>query len=180
MLELFGLIGAIELLMPLTPVDEKPSSALVVVAAAAEVLDPGEFGTSEKYIGTSWVKDNEIRKRLVESATYPYIEACRWFPSRDTAVAAWKFNRDYCGYLEKILETYCLSPTQHERVYEVLKETRFLGECWELLSDIQNEFYFVMRRRQKLAELREKIGADNFYRGIMPPHVPYHAFFVEP
>ena len=57
-----------------------------------------------------------------------------------------------------------------------MEEVKALYVVWDALRDAKCDYYFIHIRRQALLKLREKIGAEAFAAGQMPPYVPMWRF----
>ena len=64
----------------------------------------------------------------------------------------------------------------NEEVSSYVAEADRLYHIWDLVRDAGSDCYYVTYRRQALAALREAIGRGDYYRGVLPPHVPVWRF----
>jgi hypothetical protein len=83
------------------------------------------------------------------------------------------FNRAYRSDLKARLEQ---EPSRAEELRAMMNEVDQLYQLWSTARDAKCGFYYVTVRRQSLAHLRDLAGAEAYYRGQLPPHVPLWHF----
>lgn len=143
------------------------------VALFWEVLDPRE---AVSYFGKPDDFDNDVqllRKRVSELADAPLASDALRFPGRDAACEMLTFNREYYRTLK--LRYEAMGPAQGE-LEKTLEEVDQLYRLWDLVRDARSECYYISARRHALLSLRQALGPGDYYRGIMPPHVPVWRF----
>jgi hypothetical protein len=114
-----------------------------------------------------------LRRRYRELADAPSLNDCIRFPEKALAMECLSFNRAFHKAIEKRL------PLEHDQaaaLKEILRETDDLYKIWDAVRDARCEIYYVPVRRQALKQLRTLIGAEAYYTGQIPPHVPLWRF----
>jgi hypothetical protein len=114
-----------------------------------------------------------LRRRYRDLADAPSLYDCVRFPEKALAVECLSFNRAYRKAIEKRLP---LEYDQADALKEILRETDELYKIWDAVRDARCEIYYVPVRRQALKQLRSLIGAEAYYSGQLPPHVPLWRF----
>jgi DNA-directed RNA polymerase subunit F len=139
------------------------------LAIQMELLDPHET----KFILASakdFAADLKILQgRYQELAYAPCLEECSRFPSRELVEDLLAMNQSYRKELEARL---VVDPIHADDLRAALEETEQLYRIWETVREIRRDYYYVTVRRQALKELRNLIGAEAFYSGNLPPHIP--------
>lgn len=91
------------------------------------------------------------------------------FPNKEVVKDWVAFNR---AYADGLSSRASIEPWRAERLAIVLEETTKLGKIWSTLYEAKIEYYYIGARRAALKRLREQIGVENYYKGILPPHIP--------
>jgi hypothetical protein len=94
------------------------------------------------------------------------------FPHRELACELLTFNRAYHSHMSRRIE----AEGARRELEDALTEADQLYRIWDLVRDASSDFYYVSVRRQALAALRDAIGPGDYYRGVLPPHVPVWRF----
>jgi hypothetical protein len=110
-----------------------------------------------------------LQGRFQELAAAPALAECIRFPSRDMAGDLLAFNR---SYRDSLTSRLALDMIHAEELRAALAEADQLYRIWELVRDARCEYYYITYRRQALQQLRDLVGAEAFYSGQLPPHVP--------
>jgi hypothetical protein len=143
--------------------------ALRAQAVGRQLLDPRET----RYVlaqPQDFAADlNLLRGRARELCGAPLVEEAARFPERAAVNDLMKFNRDYRNDLVARL---ALDALHEEELRAALAETDQLYRIWDAVRDARCDYYFVTVRRQALWQLRGLIGAEAYYRGQLPPHLP--------
>jgi hypothetical protein len=116
---------------------------------------------------------NLLRRRYQDLVDAPSLHDCERFPSREAINELLSFNRAYRQYLGS------RQPVDLARWWEfriALQETDHLYHIWDTLRDARCPYYYVTVRRRALKKLREVLGDDAYYKGQLPPHVPFWRF----
>lgn len=147
--------------------------ALRSVAIRWEIMDPREV----RYVLTRDVDlpcDLKLlRRRYTELHDAPPLYDCMRFPDRSLVNDLLKFNRAYKTHLEA---RQSLELPNAWALHRAILETDELFAVWDLVRDTRCDYYFVTVRRAALKKLKAAIGDQNFYSGILPPHVPVWRF----
>ena len=114
-----------------------------------------------------------LRRRYRELADAPPLIDGMRFPSRELVCELLTFNRAYHAHMTLRRDAEGVA---HPELNDALAETDQLYHIWDMVRDARSEFYYVSVRRQALAALREAIGWPDYYRGVLPPHVPVWRF----
>ena len=102
----------------------------------------------------------------------PRLHATAHFPERTVVNELLLFNRAYRQHLENCLPIY---PRSNE-LRAAKEETEILYQVWDCVRDARCEYYYVHIRRQALKRLYDMLGEVDFWKGNLPPHVPYWRF----
>lgn len=141
-------------------------SSAIALAVDAEFLD----SRATKFEGESpqriWEYLHEKRRHFV---SYPVLEECCRFPSRQVINDYIAANR---AYSKELIARRQLDPIHYEELGVAIYETDQLYHVWDLLRDGCCDYYYATVRRTALQALKETIGAEAFYSGVMPPHLP--------
>ncbi len=138
--------------------------SLLTVAVNAELIDPRE---------RDHVDIDLIRSRQAELSNAPTILEGQRFPDRKLINELLALNRSYRNYLTARME---IDSIHIEELRDAICETDQFYNVWDNLRDAQCDYYYVTVRRQALNTLRALIGAEAFYTGQMPTHVPVWHF----
>jgi hypothetical protein len=146
-------------------------AAMQQLAYQWQILDPREdrLLRHEEFAADLTV----LRRRYRELADAPSLHDCIRFPEKVLAVECLSFNRAYRKAIEKRLP---LEFDQAAALKEILRETDELYKIWDAVRDARCEIYYVPVRRQALKQLRSLLGAEAYYSGQLPPHVPLWRF----
>ncbi len=159
--DLLELADASQLHGPLAP-------SLRAIAMHLELLDARErhvLANPEEFARD--LKD--LQERYQELGDAPSLAECRRFPNREIAGDLLAFNR---AYRDSLSNRLALDAVHAEELRVALAETDHLYQIWEAVQNVRNETYYVKFRRQALQQLRQLVGAQAFYSGQLPPHVP--------
>jgi hypothetical protein len=115
----------------------------------------------------------EVRCRFVQLLRAPLLAEGERFPDRRLINELLGSNRSYRRELETRLT---LDFVHAEELRLGIRETDQLHYAWNLLRDARCDYYYVTVRRQALAQLRDLLGDEAYYRTLMPPHVPLWHF----
>jgi hypothetical protein len=143
--------------------------ALRAVAVDWEILDPRETG----YVlarPLDFLADLKLLQgRYQELVNAPRLEECNRLPERSLVKEFLAFNRAFASDLKNRL---ALDTVHEEELRAALAETEHLYRFWDNVRDARCDYYYITVRRRALQELRELIGAEAYYSGQLPPHVP--------
>ncbi|MBM4072327.1 MAG: hypothetical protein FJ271_25875 [Planctomycetes bacterium] len=143
--------------------------AVRLVAIHLEILDRKEA----KYIladARHFAADLRLLGgRCHDLADAPRLAECQRLPALQMAQDFLAVNRSFQQSLESRLP---LDPLHADDVRTVLQENEKLYQVWEAVRVAQNEIYYITVRRSALKELRDLIGAHDYYSGLLPPNVP--------
>lgn len=114
-----------------------------------------------------------LRTRYRTLADAPPASDAYRFPPRDTACELLSFNREYTRTLRQRRQAVGSALGDLDRA---LEEAEQLYRLWDLVRDARSDCYYVSVRREALLNLRRALGREDYYRGIMPPHVPIWRF----
>jgi hypothetical protein len=103
----------------------------------------------------------------------PPLSDLERFPPPCVVQSELAMNQNLQDYLNARLE---VALDQQEALGAHLRFAECLWECWDALRDAQCASYPEEYRRQRLGDLRRRIGAGPYYLGHMPPGVPYWTF----
>ena len=114
-----------------------------------------------------------IRRRFGELHDAPPSQDCMRFPDRNLINDLLKFNREYRQYLEARQATEAMYWWQ---LRETIVECDRIHQVWDTVREASCDYYYVTVRRQALKKLRETLGDQAYYSGVLPPHVPVWRF----
>ncbi len=114
-----------------------------------------------------------VQRRYHELVDAPPVTDCKRFPTREVVCELLTFNRAYHTHMS--LRRDSEGPARSE-LADAVAETDQLYHIWDLVRDAGSDCYYITFRRQALAALREAIGQGDYYRGVLPPHVPVWRF----
>jgi hypothetical protein len=172
------LLAAVLLTAPIASDDLGPQLELIrptlmQLAIDTEILDPREesllLGMSKDAAGDYQV----LRQRYEALLSAPRADEAERFPDRRVVEDFLAFNRAFRKELQAYLD---MNPDTSEEVRTAVEELDAMHHLWSAVRDFRCRFYYVTVRRQALAEVRELVGAEAFYRGQLPPHVPLWCF----
>jgi hypothetical protein len=143
------------------------------VALFWEVLDPREAPFFFRKPADFDADVQLLRKRHRELLDAPPASDALRFPGRETACDLLTFNRAYHRTLKQRREAV---GGQQDGLDEALHEVEQLYRVWDLVRDARSDCYYVSARRQALRALREALGPEDYYKGVLPPHVPVWRF----
>ena len=147
--------------------------AMQRVAVCLEILDPREaryiLSRAEDFTSDT----NLLRRRYQELKDAPWLVDSERFPKREEVNELLAFNRAYRQYIDlrQIVER-----SKWWEYQTILQETEQLYQIWDTVRDTRCEYYYVTVRRQAMLRLRDEIGKENYYAGILPPYVPLWRF----
>lgn len=136
---------------------DAPQSAIFQVAVGLELADPREADYAPTLADL-----RERYARLIDAP--PACDASR-FPDRDAINDAIAFNRQYTHYMTDRQRLFGETPY-------LLAECERLYHVYDLARDTQCGFYYIHVRRQSLADLRDAIGWEAYYAGVLPAPIP--------
>jgi hypothetical protein len=143
------------------------------IAVRWEVMDRREVPYM-LYRREDWKSDVALlRRRFHNLLDAPPLHDCMRFPCRELTAELLAFNRAYREQLERCR---CVDAANCRHYQEALCEAEKLHDIWDAIRDTRCEYYFIAVRRQALKKVRDLIGAEAFYNGIYPPHVPVWRF----
>jgi hypothetical protein len=147
--------------------------AICKVAIDWEIMDPRE--ASFMMTKPEDMKEDleVLRTRFVELNGAPLVNDAKRFPGRDSISDMLSLNRN----LRKHIEVRQHVDTDRASAFRAaLHETDTLYRVWDAVRDAKCEFYYVTVRRQALKKVRNMIGAEAYYTGNLPPHIPTWRF----
>jgi hypothetical protein len=95
------------------------------------------------------------------------------FPDRALINDLLSFNRSYRQHLDS---RQSIEKTYWWELHEAVQEADRLYQLWDTVRDARCDYYYVTVRRQALKKVRETVGAQAYYSGCLPPHVPVWRF----
>lgn len=111
---------------------------------------------------------------VLSEPEYPWYEDIHRFPSKEACCAALEFNRAYRSNIELKQAYY---PSHHWYYHDILSETDYCHNCWNVLSAAcGGDGDEIPGRRRYLKRLKELIGTEAYLAGRMPPCVPVWRF----
>ena len=148
-------------------------AAICKVAIDWEIMDERE--TSFMMTRLDDMKDDLelLRLRYVELNGAPLVSDGKRFPHRDTISDMLSLNRDLCKHIEARQH---VDTDRASAFRAALHETDTLYRVWDAVRDAKCEFYYITMRRQALKKVRNMIGAEAYYTGNLPPHIPTWRF----
>jgi len=143
------------------------------VAIEWELLDPREtryvLSRPEDFSGDLKL----IRRRFGELHDAPPSQDCMRFPDRNLVNDLLKFNREYRQYIEARQATEAMYWWQ---LRETMVECDRIWQVWDTVREASCDYFYVTVRRQALKKLRDTLGDQAYYSGVLPPHVPVWRF----
>jgi hypothetical protein len=154
-------------------VHKELAPAIRHLALAWEILDTREnrYVLSQPQDFAADLKLLQGRYRELRNA--PCLEECNRFPARALVNDMMAFNR---AYRNDLVTRLALDTIHEDELRAALAETDHLYRVWDAVRDARCDYYYITVRRQALAQLRDLIGAQAYYSGDLPPHVPLWRF----
>ncbi len=116
-----------------------------------------------------------LQRRYRELGGAPALSDSLRFPDREAVNELLSFNRAYRQHIDNRQSVERANWWDHQAT---LQETEQLYQIWDTVRDARCEYYYVAVRRQALKKLRELLGDDDYYSGVLPPYVPLWRFQV--
>ena len=141
--------------------------SLLALALDAELLDPREKGfvMSQDALGDLAM----LQGREIDLRSAPLLGEAEQHADRKTINELLAVNRQVRNQLTARLS---IDLVHAEELRTAIQETDQLYQVWDAVRDARCDYYYVTVRRQALQLLRDLVGAEAFYTGRMPPHVP--------
>jgi len=141
--------------------------SLLALAIDAEILDPREKGfvMCQDMAGDLLM----LRRRMCSLASAPQIGEANRFPDRQLVNEFMTVNR---AFRNQLVARLAIDSIHQDELRIAIIETDQLYQVWDAVRDAQCDYYNVTVRRQSLDALRHLIGAEVFYSGALPPHLP--------
>jgi hypothetical protein len=156
-----------------TPLYPSARPALQALAVRLEILDPREV----RYVlarPEDFKADLKLlRRRYRQLADAPPLSDAFRFPDRPLVNDLLTFNRTYRQYLTA---RQSIDLVHGEDLRAAVLETDQLYRVWDYVRDARCDYYYITVRREALKNLRDMLGAQAFYTGQLPPHVPVWRF----
>lgn len=150
-----------------------PLPTMQSVAVALEIMDDSERSYMLAHPDYFVANLQAMRDRWVELADAPPAFDAGRFPDCELCSEMCSFNWQYRDQLRDSWDLW-----REDWILEAIAETEAAYKVWDLARDASCGRYYVTVRRRALKELRELIGADAYYAGCLPPHVPAWRFFI--
>lgn len=144
-------------------------SSLLALALDAQLLDSREDLNYFNRTQDAACDLRALQGRFRDFAFAPLVQESLRFPDRNTCLELLAFNRAYRDHLLLRIE---VDPGDAPALLAALTEADELFQIWRLVADARWNAIYVTPRRQALQALQERIGAEAFYRGDVPPYVP--------
>jgi hypothetical protein len=138
-----------------------------------EIIDPRETHCLLAGPGAFETDLRLVQRRYHELADAPLLEDSRRFPVREVVCDLLTFNRAYHTHVTLRRDS---EGDSRPALADAVIEADQLYRIWDLVRDAGSDCYYISFRRQALAALREAIGWADYYRGVLPPHVPVWRF----
>jgi hypothetical protein len=138
-----------------------------------EILDPREASCVLTGPGAFEADLRLVQRRFRELVDAPPLADSKRFPERELVSELLTFNRAYHRHVTLRRDG---EGKAHPQLADAVAEADRLYHVWDLVRDAGSDCYYVTYRRQALAALREAIGRGDYYRGVLPPHVPVWRF----
>jgi hypothetical protein len=158
---------------PTLPANAALRPALQQIAYQLEILDPREG----RYV---LARDEDfeadiklLRRRYQNLKDAPRLAECQRFPERRHVNDLLTFNRTYREFLTNRQR---VDLVHADELRLALDEADHLYQVWDAVRDARCNYYYITVRRQALKQLRDLIGAQAFYGGDLPSHVPVWRF----
>ena len=114
-----------------------------------------------------------VQRRYHELVDAPPAMDSKRFPVREQVCELLTFNRAYHTHMSLRRDS---EGSSHPDLADAVVEADQLYHIWDLVRDAGSDCYYITFRRQALAALRDAIGRGDYYRGVLPPHVPVWRF----
>jgi hypothetical protein len=111
-----------------------------------------------------------LQTRRRELATAPPVDDGARFPDRALINDLMTANR---AYRQELTQRLAIDRINADALRAAVAETDHLYRIWDSVRDARCDYYYVTVRRQALQQLRELVGAEAYFRGELPPHVPW-------
>ena len=149
--------------------------AVETVALQLEILDPRE----NRYV-LSQPQDFNADLKLLQGRYHelrdaPFVAEQVRFPECSMVNEMMAFNR---AYRADLVNRLTLDTIHENELRAALAETDQLYRIWDAVRDFKCDYYYITVKRQAAKTLRELIGAEAYYSGNLPPHVPIWRFPV--
>lgn len=151
------------------PWHEFSAAEMQVLCVLWEILDIRECKHILTEPGEFFQDLRLLQKRFVDLADAPPLVDSKRFPCRDDVNELLTFNRNYRQFLETRL---ILDQVHSDQIKAALKETDNLYHVWDIVRNARCGYYYITVRREALQQLRSLLGANAYYSGHLPPHVP--------
>jgi hypothetical protein len=150
--------------------------ALRTAAVRGELLDPKElrYVLADPHVLAADLA--LLARRSADLADAPPLSDCARFPDGAAIDDRIAFNRQYRQFLDKRLST---EPLHRAELQAAGEEADRLYVVWDLIRMSQSDCYRVPERRRALRRVRELLGAEAYYGGCLPPHVPVWRFRLQ-
>ncbi len=114
-----------------------------------------------------------LQRRYRELAHAPPVSDCLRFPDRAVVSEMLAFNRSYRQQMDA---RQAVELVHWWEFREAVQEADRLYQVWDNVRDARCDYYYVTVRRHALKKLRDTIGPEAYYAGVLPPHVPVWRF----
>ncbi len=142
--------------------------AMRKLAIALEILDRKEQYLLED--AKHFAADVRLLSgRYRDFAGVPRLAECERLPTFDMVDDFLAVNRKF---RQGIAERLPNDPAHSDELRVVLEETEQLYQVWHSVSIARCAKCYVTARRHALKELRDRIGAADYFSGRLPPNVP--------
>lgn len=130
----------------------------------------------EKYKNGYNIKSLINEYQEVNKNNYPHLSCAYHFGyiNRSCTRPILMFNQEY--------QSFCRHKIEHGgfkalRFFgEALEESKKIHSIYDMLDDAFTEELTLFRRRKALHLMREYLGEEHFYKGMLPPPVPIWKF----
>jgi hypothetical protein len=147
--------------------------AVQKLALKWEILDPREA----RYVlmrPEDFAADLKLlQRRCHDLADAPPLHDCQRFPDRAAVSEMLAFNRAYRQHMDSRQAVEVVHWWEYR---EAVQEADRLYQVWDTVRDARCDYYYVTVRRHALKKLRDALGAEDYYSGKLPPHVPVWRF----
>jgi hypothetical protein len=130
-------------------------------------------GPHERWIADFRSELAYVRRHGRELASAPPISDALWLPPSAVAQECRRFNLGYQRCLELRRQVFL---HHQEEWTEALQEAQYLGEVWRRVETATCLTNSWVCRRRALQELRQILGSEAYYSGLLPPCVPVWRF----
>lgn len=146
---------------------------LCSAALALELMDPRE--TKYLFIYRAIESQSDlatIRTRWQELKDAPPVADAARFPHRQLVRAWLNFNRAFRAHIEARQE---MEPLSQWTLREAVIDCNRLYDFWDTVADASTPHYYLTVRRRCLLKLRDLLGPEAYYAGVLPEIVPMWA-----